>query len=246
MPVYDTIPMFGGDINPPINISALCSERGFMKKCICVLVLVLILSACGTERKILPIPEFPLDEAGIVAAVQELGLPWTVVEHFVDPNNEMPNIYGLYKDGGIIAAITSGMIDGERTVAVSFVTMHNNEHSLPEEAWRNAIVLTTLLFGGFESTDQIYDYFRNEFDTENTVRQPIALPAEIPEALLLHRHPFARDEIALWERTVNGIHCQILIERGLSTQQEYLASIRLVSDTDVFGINSWVQPDAPN
>ncbi|MCL2842247.1 MAG: hypothetical protein FWE28_02105 [Oscillospiraceae bacterium] len=200
-----------------------------MKKFLCAILIVIIslTVACGYEKRALPMPEFPLDETAIVAALREVELPWTI-EGVVDWSDGSPLIYALYKDGSLIASLTSGVKDGERIVAISFTISHNDMPSLAEEYWENAIVLATLLYGGLESAHQIYHYFRNEFGTENTVRHSIDV---------LTRDPLARDEAAIWERVVEGAYCVIMVERVVNTEREYLGAIQLTSDLATFGLS---------
>jgi len=196
-------------------------------------------TACGTVRQTLPVPEFPLDEAAVAAALYEMGLPWTIGDIETAPHTERQTAYMLYKDGEEIAGLTSAIGEryGERFVAVSFILFHNNEYSLPEEVWEDAIVLITLLHGGFENAHRIYNYFRNEFGVENTERWPLEVRGA-PH----HMFPFARDETAIWARMIDGVYNEIQVNRSARTQQEYLGAILLATDLGSFGVRYRLNP----
>jgi len=194
------------------------------------IIIISLVAACGGERQAMAVPEFPLGKISITAALQELELPWSIEEAWRAEDAGGPVAFSLYKDGAIIAGLTSGTASGERIIHIAFVSSHNHVYSLPEDKWESLMVLSTILFGGFESTHQVYQYFRSEFDSENTVRLPIESPG-------LH------DQVASWERVVNGIYCRVVVERATSSQQEYLALIQFASDLDTFALT--VQATTP-
>jgi hypothetical protein len=199
-----------------------------MKKILCAIltIMMLLTVACGAERQIMPVPDYPLDETAIAAVLQEVGLNWEITKLDEAPH-EWITFHTFDKDGAFIAHLVSNTKDGGRFVHLALSKSHNNEYSLPEEEWERAIVLATLLYSGFESSHQIYHYFKNEFDTENTLRAPL-------EQKSTTTFPF--DERAIWQKIVNGVYCQVVVSRAAGMQEEYLYDVILISDLATFGL----------
>ena len=234
-----------------------------MKKYLCILLFIAIImgtAACGTEEEAIPlsIPDFPLDEITVAAALQESVLPWTAVELGIDWLPEGQTTIGLYAAGTertaddfsddednilfivdeygvvktIVADITSSTADGERALVFNVfnhATAPLPTLPLPDEMWESVITLVTRLFGGFESEYRLYSAFREEFGTVNTTVQ-----ARPPEDRLS-----VFDERVIWRSVVNEVHVLAIVGRISRTQAEYLDRLWIVSDLYAFGFDKW-------
>lgn len=196
-----------------------------------MLVLIIALGLFfGCEKQTLTMPEYPLNSTTIDKALKGAGLSWTIIgsEHspFVGQTLEGQTVYTLNKNGKIVATISSSIKDGERFLHIGFSSYHNNEYSLPEEEWEKAIVFATLLYGGFDSTHQVYNQFTKEYGKKNTVKEP---RERIMGGTLGH------EEMSKWETEINGINCKVILNKPYrSMPQEYLGLIRITSDVDTF------------
>ena len=197
------------------------------------------ISACTYESQTLPTPEFPLSEAGIVNALEESGLPWTVGEidfpqGYAQQNERILN-FTLYRDTLTVGFISSAALYGERGVFVTFLSYFGGSpyidvYNPPKEDWENIIVFLTLLFGGFKNTHQVVNYFNSELDT--VIRHPIEPPSGwIPG--LSAGHYF--EESAVWEKKVNGAYFRVVMARPIGSENEYLRTVSVVSE--LFTIN---------
>ena len=184
----------------------------------------------GCIKESLPVPEYPLDAHAIEEALEEWGLSCIVQEDNLarEMSTELSQ-YGLYSTENsefVIVGISSSQKDGERALYLSF-TRSYSPGAIPMEECENAIIFATRLFGGFESTHQVYERFIREYDKVNTekLEYEVSVRSSIPMS----------EGESHWKSNIDGTICQIRLERPtLSEPQEYLSSIALISDWDTF------------
>lgn len=196
-------------------------------------ILVFILGSSilyGCAKESLPVPEYPLDADAIEEALEEWDVSLTIQEDAhvreIRPGQSMYGLSSAENSNFMVAGVSSGEKDGERALFISFPTFYS-PNSIPAEACENIIVFATRLFGGFESTHQVYNRFIREYDKVNTekIEYEVSVRSSIPMS----------EGASHWESNVNGTICQIrLVQPTLSEQQEYLSSIALISDWDTF------------
>ena len=121
----------------------------------------------------------------------------------------------------MIAFVLSVKLDERRILEVSCMPHYDNAtitQSLPKEEWERVAALATCLYGGFESEHQVYDLFTKEYGMKNTV---------IKAYEKIMGGTMGNEEVAWWEREINGINCQMVIERPYASMpQWYLGAIR--------------------
>ncbi|MDR1706191.1 MAG: hypothetical protein LBS19_16125 [Clostridiales bacterium] len=149
-----------------------------MKRLTCVLLTVIslcFLSGCITD--VAPRSNFPLNEAAIIAALEETGLPGSILEeetHYGDLGNisyvirnpEAAFPVTVYPESArtdledklVIAAVNSAVFEGEQFLSVIYVR-RNAPDTFAWEDWKQHIVFATLLNGGYEDEEDIYRAF---------------------------------------------------------------------------------------
>lgn len=138
-----------------------------------LLLCILILTSCKADSSTpSPEPKFPLEESTITAALNELSLDWaisvdetqmtrdanreTVLYSLRDPEkklNEESEYTILY------AGISSGFVDGKRCLSVTLnpSALDLNEKPFAWEDWKKEIILATILYGGYEEKEEVYE-----------------------------------------------------------------------------------------
>lgn len=199
-----------------------------MKK-ILILLLTLSMGAailCACKKQTMPVPEYPLDADSIDAALQEWGIVCTMQED--DSTRQGVSLYNMQsaENGHFIFGVLSAQKDGERLLSIAFPLSYLY-NSIPAEECENAIAFATLLFGGFESTHQVYENFIQEYDTVNTEREENEFFGSNARVRV--------QEVSRWESIIGGTTCRIVLEHPtLSEPQEYLTDIIFASDWDTF------------
>ena len=132
------------------------------------------------KKDVLPQPTFPLDEEVIIGALEKSGLPGilsesettslaegrrmhivrspmitysdtiSIEEASVDPSTRL-----------LIAGISSATIEGERVLITVFDQIDVADQ-MSWEDWKQQIVFATLLYGGFEDEEQVYQAFADK------------------------------------------------------------------------------------
>lgn len=193
-----------------------------MKKALCrMIVYISCVSAfCGCEMQPLPLPAYPLDDAAITAALKEAKLPWEITEG--DPWPEDHSVYSLHDDEAkITAAISSGMLDGQRALYISFMS-HDGKLTRPlsEEEWESVIAFATILYGGFKDKHQVYTRFAADYAAENLAREA---HEQKPG------NTAGYEEVLWWECTINNTLCRAGIGRSSAGMpQTHLFAISFV------------------
>jgi len=129
-----------------------------------------VASTGAMDQAGLPRPDFPLEEDVILTALEQTGLPGVISESETHSNLEGHMAYVLrdstktYADSDnkvLIAVISSAITKGERFLAVIFRSVPDEPATLPFvwEDWKQQIVFTTLLFGGFDDEEAVYRAF---------------------------------------------------------------------------------------
>lgn len=125
-------------------------------------------SASG-ER--LPEPEFPLSEDVINDALDELGLDWVILEDEIQQISEedVEGIIYTFRDPVktqsehstatlFYGGVSSGIVEGKRQLSMILDSGGHGLDGVPFawEDWKQAIVLGTMLYGGFEDKEEVY------------------------------------------------------------------------------------------
>ena len=129
------------------------------------------------KKDVLPQPTFPLDEEVIIVALEKSGLPGILSEsettslaegqrmHIVrSPTITYSDTISTEEANAnpstklLIAGISSVTIEGERVLITVFDQIDVSEQ-MSWEDWKQQIVFATLLYGGFEDEEQVYQAF---------------------------------------------------------------------------------------
>lgn len=143
----------------------------------------LTLSACGeyscvsdgsgsVSKESMPEPEFPLDKETIMKTVDELGLPCVISddeseelltrENTVYSNYVLRDLERKYQEDSLdtvlYSGIISGIVDGNRYMSTLFDAKSHmvNDKPFAWEDWKQEIIFTTILYGGFEDEEEVY------------------------------------------------------------------------------------------
>lgn len=149
----------------------------------------LLCALAGCQRNALPQPDFPLTENTITDALEKTGLPGVISEsetyssvegHIAYTLRDPTETYEDTENKVLIAGISSAITEGERFLGMIFLSAPDKPVSLPFawEDWKQQIVFTTLLFGSFEDTEQVYRAFSNKRvpDDEEKFKWDVQLP----------------------------------------------------------------------
>lgn len=153
---------------------------------------------------------FPLEEDTITEALEQIGLPWVISESDTQSWTEDQIVYMLrdpektYVAGEedpsgkvAYASIVSAITEGERVLNVTFLqdaipwrelpAVHDElvpvKEEMPDftwEDWKPQIELAALLYGGFESEEELYQAFAEQEIPES--KDPLQWEAEFPGA----------------------------------------------------------------
>lgn len=158
-----------------------------------VLGMLFFLAACKHDG--LPQPAFQLDADVITAALEKAGLPGIVSELATASNVEGQTLYLVHSptetyDGSnrnlLIATISPLNHEGERLLSMGFHQTVASEQ-IAWEDWKQQIVFATLLYGGIEDEEAVYQAFlgkelpygQNPFEA---YENPFEWEAQLPEA----------------------------------------------------------------
>lgn len=201
-----------------------------MKKYISYLLAVTIylglLSGC--KKQTLPVPEYPLKSDTIAEALQEWGLSCIIEEDKaateILKGQSLYNIYDT-ETGVFVAGVSSNYKDGERIIYITFPSFYM-DNTIGSQDYENAITFATLMFGGFQSKEQVYNKFNKEYDKKNTIR------GQSENGVT---SSYSHEGASRWERLIDGNTCQItLVQPKLSETQEYIETILFASDWNTF------------
>jgi len=208
------------------------------KKTLILPIVITLLAACTTEieTELLPMLPFPLSESEIAQALQESGLSWTIEPI---PEEERPRIGGdvleshftIYKDAATVGWISNWDVAGEsRNLQILFSGrasgFHEGIYTPSKEYAGSLMAFASLLYGGFESTYQVFDYFNSEIAAAE--RHPVELFPDMPNI------PPAFEDRVIWTKIIDGVLVRVLMVRPLGSDVDYFLNIYIVDDPDWF------------
>lgn len=176
-----------------------------MRKLVIIIIsLSAVLSvSCGCSKQSLPISDYPLSADTVEAAVEKVGFSWTISRE--DSWAENHTVYELDNDDEkLIAFISNAGEDDKRFFSlVSFSSWGGSSDimvPLLEEEWEKAIVLATILYGGFEDENQVYENFKDTYGESTLTYKTIEddFSGNSPERTII-----------IWDNEVEGINCSI-------------------------------------
>jgi hypothetical protein len=146
-----------------------------------VLAFGIICSLAGCQKSSMPQPDFPLEEDVIMTALEQTGLPGVISEsetfssiegHIAYVLRDPTETYGDTENEVVTASISSALTEGERFLGMIFLSAPDEPATLPFawEDWKQQIVFTTLLFGGFEDEEEVYRAFSDKKTPEGEER----------------------------------------------------------------------------
>lgn len=179
---------------------------------------ILVVLLCGCSKQTHPVPGYPLEASAVESALKDAGLPWTIAEE-KNWREDQASFILHDENGRFIATVSSIGNREERFLQISFNPPAHDQYGLsisfPEEECEGAIVFGTILFGGFESQNQVYKDFRDNYDAKKIVYEL----GEPPEGVT-----FPYKEKTEWNSGYNGIHYNIALGRpALDSPQSYLS-----------------------
>ena len=129
------------------------------------------------KKDVLPQPAFPLDDEVIIVALEQSGLPGILSEsettswadgqrmHIVrsptitySDTVSTEEAYANPSTRLLTAGISSATVEGERVLITVFDQIDVSDQ-MSWEDWKQQIVFATLLYGGFEDEEQVYQAF---------------------------------------------------------------------------------------
>lgn len=185
---------------------------------ICALILLIFsIFIYHKTAKIPPTPEYPLSAEVINEKLKYVNLDWTVKQEI----ENRPNVttYTLYdNENKLICLITSAGNTSEHGLQLSFLSPEYTQlgTSFSTEDWEKAILLSTILYGGFKKETELIkecDSFLKEYSSVSEGSPDIGIPAK-------------------WEQNINGITCIIQMQSHENSQFMYLESIRLYNSSE--------------
>lgn len=157
--------------------------------------------SAGSTQTGLPQPPFPLEEEVVLATVEQLGLGLVLSEEETQSYTEGHIHYVFrhptetYTKGGakLMTAFVNSAMDGEkRFMQTHFEVPRTSEKPVFSwETWKQQLVLTTLLYGGFASEETLYEALSQQ-----------ALPEVV-------------------DTSVSGMHSEVMVWEGLELPGGY-------------------------
>ncbi len=139
----------------------------YVRRLTCALLMTFTLLVGCQKKEFMPQPEFPLSESVIAAALEEIGLSWSIeqADEYSDGTDTSIG-YSLYRsedkvgyNGVFITSYDSEQLG--RVLQIYFREPQNKtwwqeEKTACWEDWRETLVLVAQLYGGFEDAEEIY------------------------------------------------------------------------------------------
>lgn len=132
----------------------------------------LMLTGCKADHSTsIPEPSFPLEESTVIEALDKLSFDWVISENetlIISEENREAVLYQLRdpekklneesENTILYAGIFSGIDDGKRRLCVTFtsVTLGLDGKPFAWEDWKDQIILSAILYGGFKDTEEVY------------------------------------------------------------------------------------------
>jgi len=178
------------------------------------------LSLAGCQKSGLPQPDFPLEQDVIMTALEQTGLPGVISEsetfssiegHTAYVLRDPMETYGDMENTVLIAGISSAITEGERFLSMIFLSAPDEPATLPFvwEDWKQQIVFTTLLFGGFEDGEEVYRAFSDK---------------ETPEG----------QERFEWDAQLPGGYCRVSYSFNTIREQSYIVRVTIYESKSLY------------
>lgn len=142
-----------------------------------VLVIIIAGILCSCRKQNLPVPVYPLDASTIEEALHKTNLLWTIAKEESWVENH--TVYTMHDtDGRMTAVISSAEKNEKRLLIMVFMPsqydLYHVTISVPDEDWEKVIKFGTILYGGFENENSVYNNFVNNYDSKSST-------VEVPE-----------------------------------------------------------------
>ncbi len=156
---------------------------------LCIGVIVL----CSYKYYSIPMLPFPLQKNALENALSASGLDWVVAKEEILKDGHV--LFWLDNTQGQPSAIVSSLESKDkRILQINFLSSKDPKSNIPQEDWKKAIQLATILYGGFKNSSEVYDNFRQTYNEK-------AVIDDVPGSLSEFR------ERIRWENELNDIKC---------------------------------------
>ncbi len=185
-----------------------------------IVLLCFVVICCGCSKQEPPVTLYPPDSDTIEAALDDLGLEWTITEEEdMSEDEEVERIlYTLCDtDKKEIAYIyLTGKENHEtRSVQISFFSESEIASSLPASDWEKAIRLATILYGRFEDAGQVYKVFEDTYEETAVIDDRPGTKAKGEKRIR-------------WESKVNDVSCFIgFVQTGVDTGRKEIEMVSI-------------------
>lgn len=192
------------------------------KKALAAMITGAVLCGCAAKEETLPVPAFPLEQESVTAALADAGLSWSIGEEQSWAENQ--KVYDLNDEEGrkIAILITIGE-DSSRAMSLTFLSEMEDSSliaSLPQEDIEKAFILSAVVYGGFESREEVYEAYEAHYSEEAVVKEQDSAGMAVP----------LYEEITDWQGEVNGISCYVSMGRREADSEQELRQIWLYND----------------
>lgn len=147
---------------------------------------------------------FPLEEEAITDALEKAGLPGTISESETESYREghisyvvrdQEETYEGTDNSVLVASLGSATYEGERMLLTVFDQRVDSEQ-MEWEDWKRQIVCATLLYGGFENEEDVYQAFLEKElpDEEASCEWKVELPEGYCRVTYSHRSNTSHNE----------------------------------------------------
>lgn len=180
-----------------------------MRHKICTLFILCILYVLvGCQESGLDRPDFPLKEADIVAALEQTNLSGAISTDKTEILSKEHILYVLESDEQKfpVALISTSSIQNNRTLSLVFIAPSVSKGPAFEwETWKQQLMFATLLYGGFDDEEEVYQKFSGQEASGGKVE----LNEEWPAETLAERYE--------WDAEFPAGYCRIAYELVNST-----------------------------
>jgi len=184
------------------------------------LAVVLLCSLAGCQKSGLPQPDFPLEEDVVMTVLEQTGLPGIISEsetfssvegHISYTLRDPTKTYGDTENKVVTAGISSANTNGERFLGMIFLSAPDEPAALPFawEDWKQQIVFTTLLFGGFEDEEEVYRAFSD-------------------------KEPPDDEERFEWDAQLPGGYCRVSYSFNTTLEQSYTVRVTIYESKSLY------------
>lgn len=208
-----------------------------MKKLLAsVFILTILVSLlCGCKKETLSVPSYPLDADTVETAVKEVGLDdWILTDE--DSQSTDVGEYTQYsfrdEENRLICSVSNIINEYGRRLNFTFAPPPSKEHTLqiaiPQEDQEKVIRLATILFGDFESEDQLYKNYTKTQDRKTTIISTNNEPYDEEKHANLGK-------VYQWRNKIDGLFCEIRLiqwDKSSDSSEMYTMSIYNTEEFD--------------